>query len=88
MAPATAAEAARFGLDRLRAITQQIAGVCGLNVFSTEIALDEHGIWQVVDYVNEPCDFRLQSRVVNGVPDEVVAEITRSIASWLARRKR
>ena len=82
----TAAEAAHLGLEPLFSITEQIAGICGLNVFSTEIARDTRGVWLVVDYVNEPCDFRLRSKVVNGVPDAVVAEVAGSVAGWLARR--
>jgi hypothetical protein len=75
----------RWGLDILRGMAQQIAGLCGLNLFSTEIALDTRHIWQVVDYVNEPCDYRLKSGVPNGVPDEIVAAIAERIAAWAAR---
>lgn len=86
--PVSPADERRFRLDRLRGMTAQIAGICGLNVFSTEIALDQHHVWQVVDYVNDPCDFRLKSKVVNGVPDEVVDGIAQRIAAWVARAKR
>ena len=84
--PVTPEEMTRLGLDPLLSITEQIAGICGLNVFSTEIARDTRGVWLVVDYVNEPCDFRLQSKVVNGVPDAIVAQIADTVATWLARR--
>lgn len=76
----------RYQLGILRGLTQQIAGLCGLNLFSTEIALDQRNLWQVCDYVNEPCDFRLKSTVANGVPDEVVAAICDRIAGWVKRR--
>ena len=66
-------------------MTQQIAGLCGLNLFSTEIALDQNNVWQVCDYVNEPCDFRLKSTVANGVPDQVVKAICDRIAGWVKR---
>jgi hypothetical protein len=84
----TPAEASQWRLDILRGMAQQIAGVCGLNVFSTEIALDENNLWQVVDYVNEPCDYRLKSTAPNGVPDEVVRGVADSIAAWAGRRAR
>jgi hypothetical protein len=84
--PVTPEDEGRFQLGVLRGMTQQIAGLCGLNVFSTEIALSDNNIWQVCDYVNEPCDFRLKSVVPNGVPDEVVASICDRIASWVKRR--
>jgi hypothetical protein len=66
-------------------MAQQIAGLCGLNLFSTELALADNNIWHVCDYVNEPCDYRLKSSVVNGVPDEVVAGVADRIASWVKR---
>ncbi len=59
--------------------------MCGLNLFSTEIALDNRNLWQVVDYVNEPCDYRVKSGVPNGVPDEVVLAIAERIAGWAER---
>ena len=83
--PVTPLEQSRWQLDVLHGMTQQIAGLCGLNVFSTEIALDQHNVWQVVDYVNEPCDYRLKSTAPNGVPDEVVKNIAERIASWVRR---
>jgi hypothetical protein len=86
--PVTFREESRWGLDVLRGMAQQIAGLCGLNVFSTEIALDERNLWQVVDYVNEPCDFRAKSKTPNGVPDEVLAGIAGRVASWAARAVR
>jgi hypothetical protein len=84
--PVSPQEESHWRLDVLRGMTQQIAGLCGLNVFSTEIALNQHNVWQVVDYVNEPCDYRLKSKARNGVPDEVVQAISERIASWAKRK--
>ncbi len=84
--PVSPEDESRYQLCILRGLTQQIAGLCGLNLFSTEIALDQNNLWQVCDYVNEPCDFRLKSTAVNGVPDEVVAAICDRIAGWVKRR--
>jgi len=83
--PVTPEDESRFQLGVLRGMTQQIAGLCGLNLFSTEIALDQNNVWQVCDYVNEPCDFRLKSTVANGVPDQVVSAICDRIAGWVKR---
>ncbi len=83
--PVSATDESMYHLDVLRGMTQQIAGLCGLNVFSTEIALGQNHIWQVVDYVNEPCDYRLKTKAPNGVPDEVVKAVTERIASWVKR---
>ncbi len=84
--PVTPKEESLYRLHGLRGIAQQIAGLCRLNVFSTEIALDQHNVWQVVDYVNEPCDYRLKSKAANGVPDAIVAAIADRIAAWVQRR--
>ena len=83
---ATPEEEARWGLDVLRGMTQQIAGLCGLDLFSSEIAHDDHNLWKVVDYVNEPCDYRPKSAAPNGVPDEVVDGIADRVAGWARRR--
>ena len=66
-------EEARYGLDRLRNITHRIASICKLDWFSTEIALAEDFI--VVDYVNDEIDTRVQSRAMDGVPDEIIDNI-------------
>ena len=78
----TVEEEGRHQLNVLRGMMQQIAGLCGLKLFSTEIALAQNGLWQVVDYVNDPCDYRLKSATVNGVPDEIVAAICDRVVGW------
>jgi hypothetical protein len=83
--PVSAREMDRFGLSMLYSITQQIAGLSMLNLFSTEIALDERGHWVVVDYINDPCDYRPQSTIANGVPDSVLAAIADRIAAWVKK---
>jgi hypothetical protein len=71
----TAEEKARFGLRSLRELSVRIAQICGLHLFSTEIALTEEGKFLVVDYVNDPVDLRLQSKTIDGVPDGYVENI-------------
>lgn len=70
----------RLGLGGLRQITERIAHVCRLDLFSTEIACTEENHLLVVDYVNDPIDLRLQSRAADGVPDEIVKDIAARIA--------
>lgn len=66
-------------LAPLHDITQRIASICRLDWFSTEIALTlEEFI--VVDYVNDGIDTRIQSKAVDGVPDEVMKDIARQLA--------
>jgi hypothetical protein len=80
--PVTAEDEAAHGLHVLHEMTSKIAGLIQINAFSTEIALDANNVWQVVDYVNEPCDYRPQSTAANGVPDAVVHAIAEAIADW------
>jgi hypothetical protein len=74
--PVSDAEKLCLSLDALDQIIAEIAGLCGLNLFSTEIALDSDNQFLVVDYVNDQIDLRLQSTVAEGVPDVVVKNIT------------
>lgn len=68
----------KYELDKLRDITRHIASICKLDWFSTEIALtlDE---FITVDYVNDQIDTRVQSKAVDGVPDEIMENITKQL---------
>lgn len=79
----TPADEEGFCLQPLRAITSAIRDICGLEFFSTEIALTPGQTFIVVDYVNEMCDMRLKSLYVDGVPDTVVHQIAVSMAEFL-----
>jgi len=68
----------RYDLTPLHEITQRIASICKLDWFSTEIALTLED-FVVVDYVNDEIDTRIQSKAVDGAPDEIM----QSIASQL-----
>jgi len=69
-------EAGSFSLSPLVSITQSISTVCRLDFFSTEIAMTSDGRFLTVDYVNEICDMRLQSRHPDGVPDRLARAIS------------
>jgi hypothetical protein len=76
----TEEETGSFSLSPLVSITRTISTVCGLDFFSTEIAMTSVGKFLTVDYVNEICDMRLQSRHPDGVPDRLVAAISGLLA--------
>ena len=78
--PLSVDEENEFGLAGLRHTGETIRKVCNLDFFSSEIAMDEAKKLVVVDYVNEVCDMRLQSRHVDGVPDNIVRRIQELIA--------
>ncbi len=71
-----------FGLQPLRSVAFTIHQICGLDFFSTEIAMTSTEKFVVVDYVNEICDMRLQSSHPDGVPDHVVSSIAGALADF------
>ncbi len=74
----TPQEENRYELISLHNITQRIASICRLDWFSTEIALTLEA-FVVVDYVNDGIDTRVQSKAVDGVPDEVMQSIAQQL---------
>ena len=85
--PVTADEERAFGLTPLHQTTQRIAEVCGLDMFSTEIAQIEQGLFVAVDYVNDQIDLRLKSNTYDGVPDEIVRDIATRLAELVMSHK-
>ncbi|MBC7264207.1 MAG: hypothetical protein H5T64_07575 [Chloroflexi bacterium] len=82
----TEEEEYRLGLGPLRVMTEVIARICQLDLFSTEIACTRDGHFLAVDYVNDPIDLRPQSLAVEGVPDSLVAQIAARVADWVSIR--
>jgi hypothetical protein len=82
----TPQEENRYELFPLHAITQRIASICKLDWFSTEIALTREA-FVVVDYVNDGIDTRIQSRAVDGVPDEVMQGVAEQLAQIAKEEK-
>ncbi len=78
-------EEEHYGLSALRESMKKIQKICGLDFFSSEIAVTEGNTFVVVDYVNEVCDMRLQSKHADGVPDDVVQMIQKLIAEEARR---
>jgi glutathione synthase/RimK-type ligase-like ATP-grasp enzyme len=74
----TPQEESRYDLASLHEITKRIASICKLDWFSTEIALTLEE-FVVIDYVNDGIDTRIQSKAVDGVPDEVMQNITEQL---------
>jgi hypothetical protein len=82
--PVTSAEQSGYRLDPIHDTTVSIARLCGLDLFSTEIALTSDGPFAVVDYVNDQIDMRLQSKTVDGVPDDIVRDIAERLVGLVA----
>jgi hypothetical protein len=84
-APVTAAEESHFKLSPLRAITETIAEISRLGLFSTEIGLTAEAGLVVVDYANDPIDLRLQSQTPEGVPDDIARFVAERLAELVGR---
>jgi hypothetical protein len=80
----TFAEECRYGLSPLHEIAKAIALLCGLDLFSTEVALTAAGLFVIVDYVNDQIDLRLESKTFDGVPDKIVWSIAERLALLVA----
>jgi len=80
----TARDEERFGLFPMRALVKSIAEVSAMDLFTTEVCLLPSGRFVSVDYVNTPCDMRLQSRHAGGVPDSVVRLVVQRLVAQAA----
>jgi hypothetical protein len=79
----TSSEETCYNLGSLRSITSSVANLCGLTLFSTEITITSDGRFVIVDYVNDPIDLRLQSKTFDGVPDDIVEDITERLVELI-----
>lgn len=75
-----------YNLFKLKDIAGEIARICKLDFFSTEIALTRDGKFVVVDYVNDMCDMRRKLQYYDGVPDNVVDEIACRLVDYVKER--
>ncbi len=76
-----------FSLHDLFTIARKIHDLSQVHFFSTEIAQEDNGVLVVIDYINESCDMRLQSRCPDGVPDRIVENIALSLVSFIDKNK-
>ncbi len=75
-----------YNLQEMNSIVQKIHAITNLEFFSTEIALTKENKFIVIDYVNDQCDMRFQSKHYDGVPDNVVYEIINSLVEFVKRK--
>jgi hypothetical protein len=68
---------------QIEELTKKIVQVCGLDLFSTEIAITQGNKLIVVDYVNDQCDLRKKSLHYDGIPDEVVQKVLLSLVNHI-----
>lgn len=78
-AAVTPSEESRYELTPLHDLTKRIASLCRLDWFTTEIALTLEN-FVIVDYVNDQIDTRIQTKAVDGAPDEIMQDIAMQLA--------
>ncbi len=84
-AEVTADEIERHGLEAMGEGMEKIAGLTGMNFFSSEIAQDEAGEFVWIDYVNDQCHMLAQSSNPKmGVPDRVVEAVANRLVEAAA----
>lgn len=75
----------KYNLDEMNLIVKKIHNITNLDFFSTEIALTKENKFIVIDYVNDQCDMRFQSKHYDGVPDNVIYTIINSLADFIKK---
>jgi hypothetical protein len=73
----------KYNLNEMNNIVKKIKEITNLDFFSTEIALTKDQKFIVIDYVNDQCDMRFQSKHLDGVPDKVVYQIIEAMAEFI-----
>ncbi|MFN4111148.1 MAG: RimK family alpha-L-glutamate ligase [Ignavibacteria bacterium] len=75
----------KYNFSEMNLIVQKIQKITNLEFFSTEIAFTKENKFIVIDYVNDQCDMRFQSKHYDGVPDNVIYEIINSMADFIEK---
>lgn len=75
-------------LKKLISIGKIIAKVTKLDFFSTEVVLTNSDNFVVIDYVNDQCDMRFQSKHADGVPDEIIIKIIDNLKVVVKKNKK
>jgi hypothetical protein len=73
--------------DITRMITR-IHEITGLDLFTTEIAIDEEGEYKVIDYANHPMDLNSQEQASDALPEETLELVARYIAACAQKMSR
>ncbi len=81
-------EIEKFNLKKLFQIVRTIYHTVELDFFSTEIVITSQHNFIVIDYVNDQCDLRFQSKHDDGVPDEIIFAIIHAAKNEVLKLKR
>lgn len=76
----------RFELNHLLLISNQIANIAKLELFSVGIVVDDEDNFFVTDYLNIHPDMRRRSRFNKGLPDEAVDKVIDNIVKFVKNK--
>ncbi len=77
--PITTEDTNFIDINQIYGMMEKIHDICGLPFFSTEFTVAEDNKVYVIDYVNEICDMRLQSKYYDGIIDSLAKNIADEI---------
>ena len=77
--PLSKSDLEKINITHINDIMKKIHDICELDFFSTELAITDQDRVYAIDYVNEICDMRLQSKHKDGIPDDIVNTIAEEI---------
>lgn len=77
-----------FKLKKLYQVTRIIYNTTQLDFFSTEIVIAPQQKFIAIDYVNDQCDLRFQSKHQDGVPDEIIDTIIYAAKNRVVKLKK
>ena len=81
--PFSARDLENIDVNQIDRVMKKIHDICRLNFFSTELTITGENNIYAIDYINEICDMRIQSKYIDGIPDEIVKNIAEKIVNHL-----
>lgn len=76
-----------FEIEEIVESTKLIASITKMDYFSTEFTINSNDEFISIDFVNDQCDFRFQSKHPDGVPDRIVREFAERLFEIAAVKK-
>ncbi|PJE64346.1 MAG: hypothetical protein COU90_02750 [Candidatus Ryanbacteria bacterium CG10_big_fil_rev_8_21_14_0_10_43_42] len=65
----------------------RIHDITGLDLFTTEVAIDEGGEYKIIDYANHPIDLNSQENASDALPEDILEDVARCIAVYIGKIK-
>ncbi|MDD3558400.1 MAG: hypothetical protein PHW27_07465 [Melioribacteraceae bacterium] len=76
-----------FEIEEIVESTKKIASITKMDYFSSEFTINSDDEFVAIDFVNDQCDFRFQSKHVDGVPDRIVRDFAEKLFEIAGTKK-